>query len=201
MYPGIHAKTDPAKPAVVMVGTGRTLTYGELDDNSAAFAAALHARGLRKGDVVALLSDNTPECFEVFWGVMRSGLYITPVNRNLSADEVAYIVNDSGAKALVVSAGVAELAAKAERVGGGEEQLRGDALALLDLLERGRVGWDRGDRQREPCCLGDVDHAVMRGTPRRLRVRGSPERGGLDVVEGPRRGGKSVRELCPGADA
>jgi long-chain acyl-CoA synthetase len=112
MYPGTHAATTPDKPAVIMGATDRVVTYRELDDNSAALAAALHELGLRKGDVVAMLSDNAAECFEVYWACMRSGLYITPVNRGLSADEVSYIVNDSEAKALIVSAGVADLAAK-----------------------------------------------------------------------------------------
>jgi len=112
LFPGVIARTAPDRPALIMGSTGRTLTYRELDDNSADLAAALHARGLRKGDVVAMLSDNAAECFEIYWACMRSGLYITPVNRSLSADEVAYIVGDSEAKALIVSAGLAELAAK-----------------------------------------------------------------------------------------
>ena len=111
MYPGAHAATTPDKPAVIMAGGERVVTYRELDDNSAALASVLHGLGLRKGDVVALLSDNAAECFEVYWACIRSGLYITPINRSLSADEVAYIVNDSEAKVLVVSAGLAELAA------------------------------------------------------------------------------------------
>jgi fatty-acyl-CoA synthase len=89
-----------------MAGSGRTITFGELDDRSARLASALNALGLVKGDVVAMLTDNAAECFEIYWACMRSGLYITPVNRNLSADEIAYIVGDSGAKALIVSAAV-----------------------------------------------------------------------------------------------
>ena len=110
MYPGVHAATSPERPAVVMAGTGAVLTYGELEERSAALAGALHDLGLRKGDVVALLADNAAECFVVYWACLRSGLYITPVNRNLSADEVAYIVNDSDAKVLVASAALAGLA-------------------------------------------------------------------------------------------
>ncbi len=104
MYPGVHAAAQPDHLAVVMAGSGRTLTYRELDDRSAALASALHARGLGKGDVVAMLTTNAAECFEIYWACLRSGLYITPVNRALSADEVAYIVTDSGARALIVSA-------------------------------------------------------------------------------------------------
>ena len=112
MYPGVHAATSPDRPAVVMASTGAVTTYGELDERSAALAGALHDLGLRKGDVVAMLADNAAECFVVYWACLRSGLYITPVNRNLASDEVAYIVSDSGAKALIVSAGVAALAAE-----------------------------------------------------------------------------------------
>ena len=111
MYPGVHAAVDPGRAAVIMAGSGTTITYGELEDRSAALAGALHDLGLSKGDVVALLSDNAAECFVVYWACMRSGLYITPVNRNLSADEVAYIVNDSDAKVLIASSSVGELAA------------------------------------------------------------------------------------------
>jgi fatty-acyl-CoA synthase len=114
MYPGVHAATNPDHPAVVMTGSGRVVTYGQLDDRSAALASALHGLGLRKGDVVAMLSDNAAECFEIYWACMRSGLYITPVNRNLNADEIAYIVSDSGAKALIASAGVSGAAAVRE---------------------------------------------------------------------------------------
>lgn len=107
MYPGVHAVTNPDRPAVVMAGSGRTVTYRQLEDRSAALASALRELGLRKGDVVSMLSDNSAECFEVYWACMRSGLYISPVNRNLSADEIAYIVSDSGAKVLIASAALA----------------------------------------------------------------------------------------------
>jgi long-chain acyl-CoA synthetase len=111
MFPGVHAAAAPDRPAVVMAGSGRTLTYAGLDDNSARLASALHELGLREGDVIALLSDNTAEAFEVFWAALRSGLYVTAINWHLAPAEVEYILCDSGAQALFVSAGVRELAA------------------------------------------------------------------------------------------
>ncbi len=104
MFPGTHAAVTPDKPAVVMAGSGRVLTYRELDEGSARLARHLHEAGLRRGDVVALLATNGPRVFEVYWAAQRSGLYVTAVNHHLTADEVAYVVSDSGAKALVVSA-------------------------------------------------------------------------------------------------
>lgn len=109
MYPGTWAEKFPDKPALVMAGSGRTLTYGQLEDRSTRLAAHLRSQGLVRGDVVALLSDNTPETYEVYWAALRSGLYITAVNHHLTAEEAAYIVNDCGAKALIVSGNKADM--------------------------------------------------------------------------------------------
>jgi long-chain acyl-CoA synthetase len=116
MYPGTHAASTPEKPAVVMAGSGRTVTYGELDDNSARLAAALHALGLRKGDVIAMLTDNAPEAFEIYWAALRSGLYVTAVNWHLAPEEAAYILADSGAKVVIASGGVRDLAEQVSKL-------------------------------------------------------------------------------------
>lgn len=110
MYPGVHAKVNPDKPAVVINGSGKVLTYGQLDRRSAALARALHDLGLRKGDVFAMVTDNTVEALELYWAALRSGLYVTAVNHNLAADEAAYIINDCDALVLFASTGVADLA-------------------------------------------------------------------------------------------
>src|ERR1700730_4514437 len=110
MYPGTHAESAPDRPAVIMVDTGQVLTYREIDEKSAGLASALHGLGLRTGDVIALLSDNAAEAFEIYWAAMRSGLYITAVNWHLAPDEAAYILDDSGAQVVIASAGVRELA-------------------------------------------------------------------------------------------
>jgi long-chain acyl-CoA synthetase len=112
MYPGTWAARHPAKPALIMAGSGRTLTYAELEDRSTRLSRHLRdVAGLEVGDVVALLSDNTPETYEVYWAALRSGLYLTAVNHHLSAEEASYIIRDCGAKALVVSAAKADLVA------------------------------------------------------------------------------------------
>jgi long-chain acyl-CoA synthetase len=113
MYPGTYAAEEPDRIAAVMAGTGETISYGELERRSVQLAHVLHEAGLRPGDVVALLTENNVRAFEVYWAAMRSGLFITAVNNRLKPDEVAYIVSDSGATALIVSA---ELAATAEAI-------------------------------------------------------------------------------------
>ncbi|TWG07405.1 acyl-CoA synthetase [Saccharopolyspora dendranthemae] len=109
MYPGVHAATTPDKPALIMAGSGEVLTYRELDERSLRLANSLREAGLSKGDVVAVLSDNDLHAYEAYWAAVRSGMYVCAVNSHLQSDEVAYIVNDSGANALVVSAGLGEL--------------------------------------------------------------------------------------------
>ncbi|SNR60722.1 fatty-acyl-CoA synthase [Haloechinothrix alba] len=110
MYPGTHAHRTPDKPAVVMAETGEQLSYRVLDENSARLARVLNDAGLRRGDVVAMLSENRLECFEAYWAALRSGLYINAINTHLGVEEIAHIVNDSGARALVTTAKQAEVA-------------------------------------------------------------------------------------------
>ena len=110
-YPGAHAQADPAKAAVIMGGTGVVLTYGELEDRSRRLAQLWWTAGLRPNDHVAIFAENRPEYFEVVWAALRSGLYLTPVNRYLTAEEAAYIVNDCDARGLVASASLGEAVA------------------------------------------------------------------------------------------
>jgi fatty-acyl-CoA synthase len=110
MYPGAHASRFPDKPAVLLAGTGAALTYRELDERSLRFARFLFDAGLRRGDHVALLTVNDPKAFEVYWAALRSGLYITALNRHLAPAEIGYIVNDCDARALIVSGALREVA-------------------------------------------------------------------------------------------
>lgn len=109
MFPGRYAASSPERPAIVMAGSGAALTYGELEFRSSQLAAALHFHGLRRGDVIALLSDNVAEAFVIYWAAIRSGLYVTAVNSHLNAGEAGYIVSDSGAQVLFVSGSLDEL--------------------------------------------------------------------------------------------
>lgn len=95
---------------MIMAESGRILSYGQLERRSASIASALHGLGLRRGDVIALLSNNTVEAFEVYWAAIRSGLYVTAINWHLAPEEAAYIATDSGATVLFASAGVRDLA-------------------------------------------------------------------------------------------
>ena len=113
-HPSVHAAATPDKPALIMAGSGWSMTYRELDERSARVANLLHDRGMRHGDHLAVLLENQPEYFDVMWGALRSGLYITPVNWHLTAAEAGYIVADCGAKALVAAASLSDVVTAAE---------------------------------------------------------------------------------------
>lgn len=104
MYPGAHALSHPDKPAVIYASTGEAVSYAELESRSCRFARWMHSEGLRRGDHIAILSDNDPTVYELYWGAIRSGLYVTVINNHLSPSEIAYIVDDCGARILVASA-------------------------------------------------------------------------------------------------
>lgn len=110
MHPSVHARLTPEKPALRMADGGQVLSYRELDERSNQVAQLLRARGLAPGDHVAILMENQPRFFEVCWGAQRSGIVYTAISTRLTADEIAYIVNDSGAKLLVTSAALADVA-------------------------------------------------------------------------------------------
>ena len=100
MYPGHWATVKPHADAVIDATTGAKLSWQELDQRSNQVAQLLYARGLRPGDHISLLMQNDLAFFEIAWAAYRSGLYITCINRYLTADEAAYIINDSNSKAL-----------------------------------------------------------------------------------------------------
>jgi long-chain acyl-CoA synthetase len=99
-------------PAVIMAASGESLTFAELDDRSTRLARVFAEAGLEAGDHVALMLGNQPAFFEVMWAALRSGLYLTPINWHLGADEAGYIIQDSQAKAFVTSASMSEVAAE-----------------------------------------------------------------------------------------
>ena len=89
-----------------MAESGRIVTYRELDERSNRLAHLLRDRGLRRGDHIAILAENHERFFDALWAAARSGLYFTPVNSHLTADEAGYIVDDCDAKAIITSTGI-----------------------------------------------------------------------------------------------
>src|SRR5713226_2282374 len=89
------------KVAIVEAASGRAFTYAQLASNIRSFAAGLHARGFRKGDVLAIMAPNLPEYPIAFHGVASVGGVNTTLNPTYTADEIAFQLNDSRARLLL----------------------------------------------------------------------------------------------------
>ncbi len=135
MHPRAHAATDPARPAIVMVGDGRTVTYGALEKSANQTAHFLRSLGLGTGETVAMFMDNMPEYYQLAWAAQRAGLYFSCISTKLTAGEIAYILRDSGAKALFVSPGLAGPGLEAAREAGVPAFAVGGAIAGLERFE------------------------------------------------------------------
>ena len=97
----ILAGSAEAVPDRVVLRLGeRALTYRELDRAARGVATALRERGIAPGDRVALLVPNVPEFSIAYFGILYAGASVVPLNVLLSAPEVTYHLQDSGAKLL-----------------------------------------------------------------------------------------------------
>jgi long-chain acyl-CoA synthetase len=96
------AEEQPGHIAVVDPD-GRNVTAGELLASANRIVHALRAMGLQPGDAIAVVLANSAPVFELYMACVQAGFYLTPISGSLSAPEIAYIVQDCGAKAIVCS--------------------------------------------------------------------------------------------------
>jgi acyl-CoA synthetase (AMP-forming)/AMP-acid ligase II len=120
-------------PAFVDGVTGASVTYGGLHDQVLRLAAALAARGIGRGDVVALHAPNSPAWPVVFHGVLRANAVVTSVNVLSTSAELAAQLADSRARLLVTTSSLLDRATAAAKEAGFDD----DAVVVVD---------DDGDR-------------------------------------------------------
>lgn len=138
------AVATPDKPAIIMHPSGTVVTFGELEARANQLAHLFRSAGLVEGDAVAMLMENSEHFHAVMWAARRAGLYYVPINTHLTAAEVAYIVDNSSAKAIVGSGGLRELLA-------GLEAELPNGLPAVRLIADGKLdGW-----QSYPECIAD----------------------------------------------
>src|SRR5947209_11429172 len=137
------AADDPSRPAVKLDDIG--LSYGELDAAAARAAGMLRARGVQPGDRVGMQLPNVPYFPIVYFGVLRLGAVVVPMNPLLRDREVAYHLSDSGARVMVgwhqfeqpARAGSEDAGAECILVTPGEFERRlGGAEAVDEVAER-----------------------------------------------------------------
>ena len=122
-----RAALTPERIAFEDAVTGRTLTYAALEDRCARAAAVLASIGVSRGDRVAILCRNRIEFFEIMFACAKLGAILAPLNWRAPPAELAPLMQDCGAKALVYG----------REDAGTAEQLASDALPLLALDKPG----------------------------------------------------------------
>ena len=103
MHPIAHAEARPDHPAIIMAGSGETVSYRELDAAANRFARLLRERGVDKDGHFGILMENNALYLQLVWGSQRSGAMMVPISTRLTAPEIAYILRDCEAKLLVTS--------------------------------------------------------------------------------------------------
>jgi len=151
MTMAVWADVQPDKVAVVDP-SGREKTFAEVNANANKLARLFRQHGVKPGDSLALVCSNRAEFVEVLSATMRTGVRITPVNWHLTADEIAYIINDCEAKVLVGDARVAAVAVAAKQCD----------KVVLKLAVGGEIdGFQDYDAALAPLDGGDIDDPVL----------------------------------------
>jgi long-chain acyl-CoA synthetase len=110
MYPGVQVKVRPDQAAVVMAATGETITYAELEARTNRLAHLFRRQGLQRLDHYSIFMENHPRYVEACGAGERSGLYYTCINSYLTAEEVAYLLENSRSRLLITSQAKLEVA-------------------------------------------------------------------------------------------
>jgi long-chain acyl-CoA synthetase len=150
MHPGLHAQTNPDKPALVLPARGVTVTYGALNDASNRAAQLFRSLGLGPGAGIAILLENHQSFYEIVWGAQRAGLYYTPMSTRLTPGEVEYIVDDCDAQVLVTSTAMAGLAGALR-----EKMPRLRARFTLDGTLPGYASWEEATGRQPATPIAD----------------------------------------------
>src|SRR3954463_2393641 len=115
MYPGLHAKPRADQAAFIMAQSGEAVSYAELEARTNRLAYFLRSRGLQRLDQYSIFMENNARYIECCGAGERAGLYFTCINSFLTADELAYIVNNSLSRVLIFSESTREVALEALR--------------------------------------------------------------------------------------
>ncbi|MCB9728239.1 MAG: acyl-CoA synthetase [Deltaproteobacteria bacterium] len=174
-----HALEHPERTAAVDPD-GSEYTAGELLAAANRIVHGLRTRGLEPGDAVAVMLPNGHEVLELFMAVAQAGFFLTPLNWHLTAPEVAYILEDSGAKVFVASERFAEVAARGADSAGLAADARFAVGAIPGFAPYAALGQDQPATMPEARAAGGpmTYTSGTTGKPKGVRrdtVRASPE--------------------------
>ena len=95
-----HARRRPDKIFIESPDQGARITFGELEALTRRFANSLASEGVRAGDRISLLADNGIEALVVFWGALRAGVIVNPINVEIREKHVSQILHDVAPKVI-----------------------------------------------------------------------------------------------------
>ena len=151
MTMAVWAEVQPDKVAVIDPN-GREKTFAEVNANANKLARLFRQHGVMPGDALAIVCSNRAEFIEVLAATMRTGVRITPVNWHLTADEIAYIINDCEAKVLIGDARVGALTTAAKSCDN----------VVLKLAVGGSIdGFEDYDAALAPLDGSNIDNPVL----------------------------------------
>jgi crotonobetaine/carnitine-CoA ligase len=97
------------KPFLYEVYNDRYVSYREMNENANRFANFIQQRGAQPGEGIAMLMNNSQQFLDVFFGMQKVGMYVNTVNTALRGDGLAYIIDNSDTKYLVVDYDLVDL--------------------------------------------------------------------------------------------
>jgi long-chain acyl-CoA synthetase len=161
------ARRVPGKPAVILGET--TISYAQLDALSDRVAASLSTAGMAAGDRVGLQLPNIPQFITAYFGILKAGGVVVPMNVLLKAPEIEFQLRDSGARTLITHGGSLDEAAKAAELAGLTSLYTvtdspGPGEPFAALLAGDPPGPQLAARSRRPG--GDHLHVRDDGTPK-----------------------------------
>lgn len=140
-----HVNSD--KPALVLYPSGVVVSFAEMEKRANRLAHYFQRMGLREGDTVAVNLENNEHIHVVMWAARRSGLYYALINTHLTAPEAAYIIDNSGARAVIGSRATRKICAN---LMGELGKIPNGLPGLLLMVDDDLDGW-----QRYPQCVAD----------------------------------------------
>jgi long-chain acyl-CoA synthetase len=112
----VRASRSPRKTFVKFLG--KKFSYSEMDRLANKFAAFLVDRGMKPGDRVAILCHNCPHYIAAYFGIIRGGGIVLPLNNLLTHEEIDFILNDAAARICLYDGDCAPTADKLSRING-----------------------------------------------------------------------------------
>src|SRR6202048_2109772 len=133
----IREHVGSGKPAVILYPSEQMIDFAELEARANRLAHFFRQAGLREGDTVAAIMENNAHIHAVMWAARRSGLYYALINTHLTAAEAAYIIDNSGARAVIGSRAMRPVCE------GLAEHLSDGLPELLLIADDDLDGWQR----------------------------------------------------------